>query len=86
MEYKVRKKGASVYSVPTTAKTRGSDKTIIITVTGSVSNAPYLTEDWNTSLRVSFSSSALSFEKAGNNTVAMGTVKKVIITVKLTAA
>jgi hypothetical protein len=86
IEYNVRKKGASVYVVPTTANTRGSDKTIIINVTGSVSSAPYFTDDWKTTLRVFFSSSALSFEKAGNSTVAIGTVKKDIITVKLMAA
>lgn len=71
--------------MPTTANTSGSDKTMISKVTGMVSNAPYLIEDWNTTLSVSFFVYALSFEKAGNSIVVMGTVKKVITIVKLTA-
>ena len=86
MEYKVRKKGASLHFVPTRANTRGFDKAIIITVAGIVSMAAYLTENWNTLLRVSISFSGFSLEKAGKSTVAIGIVKKVIRTVKFRAA
>jgi len=66
--------------------TRGVDKTMMAAVAGIVRRDAYLIEYWKMVLSVLISFSGFSFEKAGKSTVAMGVVKKVISTMKFTAA
>ena len=64
----------------------GFDRTITAIVAGTRSKAVYLVEDVKMFFRSSCSFLGLSFEKAGNSTVAIGNVKNVSSTAKLIAA
>lgn len=64
----------------------GFDSTIIAMVAGTRSTAVYLTEEVKTVWRSLCSFRGSSFEKAGNNTVDIGIVKKVNSTANWAAA
>ena len=63
----------------------GADITIIAIVAGIAKRAVYLMADENMVLSTLCSFLESSFEKAGNSTVEMGNVKKLIKTEKLSA-
>jgi len=52
---------------------------------GTTNSDPYLTENWNTLFKVSWSFSGSSFEKAGNIMIVTGVAKKVTNTAKFVA-
>ena len=85
MTYNVRKKGAESHLSPYIVLMMGCDNTIMAIVAGTKNRAVYLTEAAKTVLRSWRSFRGLSFEKAGNRTVEMGTTKKVNRTAKFVA-
>jgi hypothetical protein len=82
---RARKNGASGHLFPYSVPIRGVASTVIAIVTGIKKRFVYFTDDANTVLRILFSLLGSSFEKAGNKTVPIGTVTKLVRTAKLVA-
>jgi hypothetical protein len=85
IESSVKKSGVEAYALGKSVETAGSDKHIMIMVTGTTISEAYLTENWKMFFRVSLSFFASSLENAGNSIVITGVAKKVIRITKFPA-